>query len=468
MARGMLQEPVLYHGVFMSFNAFQFQKSINTSLTKLGYTQPTPIQQQAIPHILEGGDLLGLAQTGTGKTAAFSLPILERLGREKRPNNKKRVIRALIISPTRELAEQTEQYLRKFTASLNLRSGIAYGGVSRQAQIKSLNAGTDILVACPGRLLDLANARAIFLNQVETLVLDEADQMFDQGFLPDIRKIIGKLPKNRQNLVFSATMAKEVRKLVDDILVSPKRVEIEHKTAVKNITHTFFQVEQNHKTALLKSLLQDGKSASALIFTRTKIKAQKLAAQLDKSGFTATSIQGNLSQQKRQKALDGFKQGRFKFLVATDIASRGIDVANLPLVINFDMPDTTEAYTHRTGRTGRAGAKGAAYSFTTRKELRLMRTLQNQIGDTGYKKTDPAALSTLLKEEAGTRQGRRPVAPQKSKRTHQAPKTKKGKTSAATLTTQKQVPSAPKQKQFGKRSSKQNQQEMIYFQPRSA
>lgn len=359
-----------------SFEDFNFSPSIAATLKNLGYTTPTPIQQQAIKPILDGKDLLGLAQTGTGKTAAFTLPILQQLGADK---DKKHRIRALILAPTRELAEQTHSYLEKFTRSLNLFSGVAYGGVSRAAQVSKLRRGVDILVACPGRLLDLANDRCLDLRNVQTFVLDEADQMLDQGFLPDIRRIIGKLPAERQNLVFSATMPREVHNLIDDLLKKPMVVEIEYKKAVKNIHHSFYRIPVSHKTALLKSLLAGGTMASALVFTRTKMKAKRLAIQLEQAGYSATSLQGNLSQGQRQKALDGFKKGTFKILVATDIASRGLDVENLSHVINFDMPENEEVYTHRTGRTGRAGRSGEAWTFATEKDIRLVRNLQRQL-----------------------------------------------------------------------------------------
>lgn len=463
MARGMFQQPVLYHGVFMqNFKAFHFHKQINNTLQKLGYVNPTSIQAEAIPHIIKGVDLLGLAQTGTGKTAAFTLPILDKLGKNNRENSRKHLIKALVIAPTRELAEQTQEYLQKFTHPLKLKSGVAYGGVSRQVQAKKLREGVDILVACPGRLLDLVNTRDVSLHQVETLVLDEADLMFDKGFLPDIRRIIGKLPENRQNLVFSATMPKEVRILLKELLVEPVVVEIGHQKAVKSITHTFFQVEQNHKTALLKYLLQEKNLDSAIIFTRTRMKAKRLADQLEKSGFTATSIQGNLSQQKRQKALDSFKKGVFRFLVATDVASRGIDIAALPLVINFDMPENTEVYTHRTGRTGRAGAKGAAYSFTTSKDIRLLRMLQKQLGEVEYQKTNPEVFATKTKPNSDKRdivkEQYKKDSNKKEIRTRKEGMDRRNDKPFFSKT-KKNVSIGLKQR--GKRSSKKNQQEKI-------
>ncbi len=429
MARGILRPSVLYHGVFMNFDNFHFSSSIRKTLSRLGYTNPTPIQQIGIPYIIEGRDLLGIAQTGTGKTAAFSLPILQKLDKKSRGNSSS-VIKALIIAPTRELAEQTQRYLQKFTKPLQLKSAVAYGGISRQIQIKKLREGADILVACPGRLLDLVNERVINLQQIETLVLDEADQMFDQGFLPDIRKIISKLPKKRQNLVFSATMPQDVRKLIDDMLDNPVLAEIEAQNTVSNISHSFFKVEQSHKTALLKTLLAQKGSDSAIIFTRTRMKAKRLAEQLEKSGFTATAIQGDLSQQKRQRALDGFKKGKFRFLVATDVASRGIDIKNLPLVINFDMPENAEVYTHRTGRTGRAGASGSAYTLTTGKDIQLLRILQKQLGKVDY---------PIIENNRINHPPLSSTAPQEKK----------------------SIP--PQQRKRGKRSSQRNQQRGIFL-----
>lgn len=402
MARGIVHSychvQELYY--MSSFDDFNFSPSIAATLKKLGYTTPTPIQQQAIKPVLEGKDLLGLAQTGTGKTAAFTLPILQQLGADK---DKKHRIRALILAPTRELAEQTHSYLEKFTRPLNLFSGVAYGGVSRAAQVNKLRRGVDILVACPGRLLDLANDRCLDLRNVQTLVLDEADQMLDQGFLPDIKRIIGKLPKERQNLVFSATMPREVHNLIDDLLKKPMVVEIEYKKAVKNIHHSFYRIPVSYKTALLKSLLAGGKMDSALVFTRTKMKAKRLALQLEQAGYSATSLQGNLSQGQRQKALDGFKKGTFKILVATDIASRGLDVENLSHVINFDMPENEEVYTHRAGRTGRAGRSGEAWTFATEKDVRLVRNLQRQLdGKVALNKPELASLKEFYTAQASS------------------------------------------------------------------
>ncbi len=355
----------------MSFTAFTFHPQIQTALADCGYASPTPIQEQAIPPVLAGRDLLGLAQTGTGKTAAFVLPILQRL--HSGPKGK---IRALIIAPTRELAEQIHDYIGKMAEHTHLRSVVIYGGVSKQAQINKIRQGADIIVACPGRLLDLVNDHAIILSTVEMLILDEADHMFDKGFLPDIRRILRNLPRKRQTLVFSATMPKEIRSLAEDILTDPTTVQIDHTKPAATISHVFYEVEQKNKTALLKKILHEKEIATALVFTRTKHKAKNLALQLQKAGCKATSLQGNLTQQKRQLALDGFKKGTYNILVATDIAARGIDVSGISHVINFDMPATAETYTHRSGRTGRASRTGEAFTFTTPDDRKMIRALE--------------------------------------------------------------------------------------------
>jgi ATP-dependent RNA helicase RhlE len=359
----------------MSFTIFNFNQNIAKSLHSLGYVSPTPIQERAIKPVLEGRDLIGLAQTGTGKTAAFVLPILQKLSSQGPSNS----IRALIVAPTRELAEQTGAYIKKFSNNLNLRHCVIYGGVSKAAQVAQLRQGVDIVVACPGRLLDIAGDGAIRLDRVETLVLDEADQMLDRGFLPDIRRIVKGLPVKRQNLVFSATMPREIRLLLDGMLTNPVEVTADHTRLTANVSHTLYQTERNQKNSLLQLLLAERNVRTAIVFTRTKHKARSLATQLDKRGFRATSIQGNLSQQKRQKALSGFKDGTYTILVATDIAARGIDIAGISHVINYDMPSTTEAYTHRTGRTGRARMLGEAVTFATSEDDKMVEKLRRAL-----------------------------------------------------------------------------------------
>lgn len=359
----------------MSFTAFQFHPQIQTALDNSGYTSPTPIQEQSIPPVLAGRDLLGLAQTGTGKTAAFVLPLLQRL--HTGPKGK---VRALIIAPTRELAEQTHNYIVKMAKHTHLRSMVIYGGVSKTPQINTIRKGAEIVVACPGRLLDLVNTKVINLSTVEMLILDEADHMFDHGFLPDIRRILSKVPRQRQTLVFSATMPKEIRSLAEDILTNPATVQINHTLPTASISHSLYQVEQRNKTSLLQKILLKKELTTAIVFTKTKHKAKSLAYQLQKNGCRATSLQGNLSQQQRQLALEGFKNGTYNVLVATDIAARGIDVSGISHVINFDMPATAETYTHRTGRTGRASCTGEAYTFATPDDNKMTRTLERSLG----------------------------------------------------------------------------------------
>lgn len=379
----------------MSFKIFNFNDHISNGLNSLGYESPTPIQQKAIQPILDGRDLLGLAQTGTGKTAAFALPILQNLSSGSSGN-----IKSLIISPTRELAQQTYAYIQNFSRSLNIRCSVIYGGVSRDAQIRELRKGTDIVVACPGRLLDLANAGALNLAKVSVLVLDEADQMFDQGFLPDIKRIITKLPRKRQNLVFSATMPKEVRVLLEGILVDPVKIEVDHTKPLTSIKHTFFRVATNKKNTLLRSILKEGHVSTAIVFTRTKYKARNLAQQLSKNGFKATSLQGNLSQPQRHQALNGFKTGTYDILVATDIAARGIDVVGVSHVINFDMPGTSEDYIHRSGRTGRASLSGEAYTFATADDYKMIRSLERTLkGELVYKDSPGMAAENVVAAE---------------------------------------------------------------------
>lgn len=351
----------------MSFTNFSFSPHIAQAINACGFTQPTPIQNQAIPAILEGSDVLGLAQTGTGKTAAFILPLIQHL-----MQTQKTAVRALIIAPTRELAEQINDFTQKIIDGTNLRSLSIYGGVGKQGQIMKLRKGVDIVIACPGRLLDIIQDNGIDLGSVETLILDEADQMFDKGFLPDIRRILSKLPTKRQTLVFSATMPGEIQHLTKEILSRPVTVQISPSRSVKSITHHLYTIEQAQKTTLLLDLVREQTMPSTVVFTRTKHRAKNLARKLANSGFKATCIQGNLSQNKRQQALDGFKDGTFNILVATDIAARGIDVAGVSHVINFDMPDTAEAYIHRTGRTGRASRSGDALTFATGDDKRLI------------------------------------------------------------------------------------------------
>ncbi len=359
----------------MSFTKFDFHPKIAAGIKACNYETPTPIQEKAIPAILDGRDIMGLAQTGTGKTAAFVLPILQRL--LKGPRGK---IRTLIVAPTRELAEQIHSDITKLGRQTGIRSVAIYGGVSKLPQIRKIRAGVEIVVACPGRLLDHLNERAFNLAKVDHLVLDEADHMFDMGFLPDIKRILKALPGERQTLLFSATMPSEIRHLAEEILDNPVRVQIAHSRPTATVAQVLFSVDQKHKTTLLKDIMAKTDMAATLIFTRTKHRAESLARQLHKAGYAATSLQGNLSQQKRQKALNGFKRGQFKVLVATDIAARGIDVSGISHVINYDVPDTVDAFTHRIGRTGRASRTGEAFTFASREDGKIIHQIERALG----------------------------------------------------------------------------------------
>jgi len=374
----------------MSFTDFQFHPKINAGISACGYTEPTPIQKAAIPPLLAGRDILGLAQTGTGKTAAFVLPLLQRLLKGPRKQ-----LRALIVAPTRELAEQINDNITAMAKMTDLKSCVVYGGVGKQPQIDAIRSGAEIVVACPGRLLDLLNGKSFNLRAVEVLVLDEADHMFDKGFLPDIRRIIQQLPAKRQSMVFSATMPKEIRHLATQILQDPATVQINHTIPAPTISHAFYQVAREKKTALLKSLMDKQQMTSTLVFTRTKHKARSLARNLENSGYKATSLQGNLSQQKRQQAMDGFRDGTFKILVATDIAARGIDVDGISHVINYDIPDTAETYTHRTGRTGRATRTGQALTFAGVEDAKMIALIERNLGKKIVRQNLPDLLDSV-------------------------------------------------------------------------
>jgi ATP-dependent RNA helicase RhlE len=360
----------------MNFKSFNLHPHIESGIRSLGYKEPTPIQTKCIPSILRQRDVMGLAQTGTGKTAAFALPILQRLMAGPR-----RRIRALIIAPTRELAEQTHDAMCQLGWRAKLRSFTIYGGIKKESQIRMIRKGAEIAVACPGRLIDLMDQGEIDLSRLEVLVLDEADRMFDMGFLPDIRKIMKRLPKKRQTLLFSATMPDDIRELVKDILNDPVTFQIGDTAPVSTVSHALYPVEPHLKKGLLMRLLDLTDIESVLVFTRTKIRAARLAKQMKKAGFFATSLQGDLSQCKRKEALNGFRSGKYQILVATDIAARGIDVSQISHVINYDMPDTADAYTHRIGRTGRAARTGDAFTFVTRKERDFVWNIEKVLGE---------------------------------------------------------------------------------------
>jgi ATP-dependent RNA helicase RhlE len=359
----------------LNFDSFSFHPQIKAGIVAAGYFTPTSIQLRTIPPIIAGRDVLGLAQTGTGKTAAFVLPILQRLMRGPRGK-----LRALIISPTRELAEQTHNSITMLGRQTGLRSLTLYGGVNARPQIMGLRAGAEIAVACPGRLLDLMEQKAVSLSSIEVLVLDEADQMFDMGFLPAIRRIIAALPKERQTLLFSATMPPEIQILANNFLKNPEIIEIGTSHPIETVSHAIYPVDQDRKAEMLMEILRQTGSGQVLIFTRTKHRASKLSEQLKRAGLSATALQGNLSQVQRQAALDGFRSGRVRVLVATDIAARGIDISQISHVINYDIPNTAEAYTHRIGRTGRMAHLGTAFTLVTQDDLPMIRTIERLLG----------------------------------------------------------------------------------------
>jgi ATP-dependent RNA helicase RhlE len=360
----------------VSFNTFSLDARIQSGIQSSGYKTPTPIQRQAIPPILAGNDLIGIAQTGTGKTAAFMLPILHRL-----VTDRGRSLRVLVLAPTRELAEQTHKFTLQLGQQTKVRSVTIYGGVSKKNQIKALQRGVDVVVACPGRLLDLAGEGQINLSQVEVLVLDEADRMFDMGFLPDIRRILKMLPSKRQNLLFSATMPKDIRRLADSILKDPVTVQIGQIAPAKTISHALYPITSDRKKQLLLAMLEQKATGRALIFTRTKRRARFLARDLGKAGYRVAALEGNMTQNRRQRAIDGFQKNKFDILVATDVASRGIDVAGIHHVINYDMPDTADAYTHRVGRTGRAERDGEAFTLAQPQEEAMVQKIEHMIGE---------------------------------------------------------------------------------------
>lgn len=359
----------------MNFDQFNLDRRIVAATKAVGYTTPTPIQQKAIPRVLEGRDIIGLAQTGTGKTAAFVLPILQRLTK-----GQLRRVRALIVAPTRELAEQIYQMSLDLSKNTKVRSVSVYGGVSKFSQVSRLRSGVEIVIACPGRLLDLVGDGEIDLSRVEVLVLDEADRMCDMGFLPDIRRILTLLPAQRQTLFFSATMPPDIRKLADSILKDPVTVQIGKIAPAKTVSHALYPVPANLKKSLLLAMLKQTPTDRVLIFTRTKYRARNLARDLEKRGYRAAALQGNMSQNQRQKAIDGFRSNKYDILAATDVAARGIDVSEISHVINFDIPNTVDAYTHRIGRTGRAHRSGEAFTFAGQGDEQMIRGIEKLLG----------------------------------------------------------------------------------------
>ena len=357
------------------FGQFGLHGSLERGIRDLGFEKPWPIQFETIPAGLDGRDVLGLAQTGTGKTAAFALPLLDRI-LEKRGKGPL----ALVIAPTRELASQISEEIRALSKHTRVNLVTIYGGVSMRSQINALRRSPEIVVGCPGRVLDLLQQRVLRLDRVETFVLDEADHMFDMGFLPDIRKILKALPERRQNLLFSATMPKEIRHLADDLLRDPHVVELADAAPASTIDHALYPVAEQRKRDLLEHLLASDECDSAIVFIRTKHRARRLAEQLSKAGHRAIGLQGNMSQGQRDRAMSGFRSRRFDILVATDIAARGIDVSGVSHVINFDVPSTPEAYTHRIRRTGRAEREGTACTFVTDADRGWVNATERMIG----------------------------------------------------------------------------------------
>ena len=388
----------------MNFENLNLHQGIMTSVHELGYTELTPIQTESIPPILQGRDVIGLAQTGTGKTAAFVLPILQHL--MKAPGKK---VRAAIITPTRELAEQINGIINRLGKYTGLKSIAIYGGTNIKQQILELGCGIEIVVACPGRLLDHLWRGSIDLSNLEILVIDEADRMFDMGFLPDIRKILKCLLKPRQTLLFSATMPEDIHRLVKEMLRNPVTVQIGHTAPAVTVSHSLYPVKQHLKTALLMGLLYRIESKSVLVFTRTKHRTERIAQQLKRAGFRVASLQGDLSQSRRQAALDGFRSGAVKILVATDIAARGIDILHISHVINYDMPENTDAYIHRIGRTGRVNKSGDALTFATSADTAMVSSLEHIL----KKKIERRMLENFdytlpAPERTGSFQNRRP------------------------------------------------------------
>ena len=403
----------------MTFDKFEFHPAVAAGIATAGYTHPTPIQADAIPPVMKGLDVMGLAQTGTGKTAAFALPILNRLMQGKRGR-----VRALVVAPTRELAEQIHASIVLLGRKTGLQSTPIYGGVGITPQKQKLKRGVEIVVACPGRLLDHIGQGTIDLSGLEVLVLDEADHMFDMGFLPDIRRIIRQIPRERQTLLFSATMPDQIRQLANTVLKNPTTVQMGIAAPAETVRHALYPVAQHLKTPLLMELLRHTDTHSVLVFTRTKHRAKRVGEQLAKAGYRSTSLQGNLSQGKRQAALNGFRNGTFQILVATDIAARGIDVSQISHVINYDIPSTPEAYIHRIGRTGRATCTGDAFTLVTAEDNGMAAAIDRVLGsrverrklpEFDYNRLAPANTGGLRKIN-GPADRRRSATPSPSRR----------------------------------------------------
>jgi ATP-dependent RNA helicase RhlE len=399
----------------MDFNQFQLDSRLMQGVKKAGYEKATPIQQAAIPAALRGRDIIGTAQTGTGKTAAFVLPILNKL-----LNGSRNTPRALIVTPTRELAEQINDVIKTLSVGTKLKSTTIYGGVGAAPQIQALRNGAEILVACPGRLLDLIGQGHAKMSNIEILVLDEADRMFDMGFLPDVRRIVKAVPEKRQTMMFSATFPADVELLAKQALKEPQKIAMGIVKPAHTVEHALYPVPQHLKAKLLIELLKRTDTNSVIIFTRTKHRAHRVAQQIQNAGFKATSLHGDRTQGQRQAAIKGFKSGHHDIMVATDIAARGLDIENVSHVINFDMPDTADAYIHRIGRTGRAQRTGDAFTLVTDEDKDMIRTLERIMGselkrevleDFDYKASAPPRSESGGRGRGAPRDGGRPPKP---------------------------------------------------------
>ena len=380
----------------MTFRNLGLSTDLLRAVADSGYTEPTPIQQQAIPAVLQGQDVFASAQTGTGKTAGFTLPLLQLLGTTN-PNKVHRTPRALILTPTRELADQVNDSVTTYGKYLSLRSAVVYGGVGIGPQIQMLRRGIDILVATPGRLLDHLGQKTVDLSQIEILVLDECDRMLDMGFIHDIRKILAKLPPSRQTLMFSATFSKEIQQLANTLLKSPTQIEVARRnTAAEQVEQVVHPVDRHRKRELLSYMIGFHNWKQVLVFTRTKHGANRLAEQLAKDGLKTAAIHGNKSQAARTRALQDFKQGKVRVLVATDVASRGLDIDQLPHVVNFELPNVPEDYVHRIGRTGRAGNEGRAVSLVCSDEYPLLKDIERLLNQTLAKEVIPGYETTSI------------------------------------------------------------------------
>ncbi|MDF1837340.1 MAG: DEAD/DEAH box helicase [Planctomycetota bacterium] len=434
--RSVIQKQVEENRSSTGFKSFRLVESLQRGIDDAGFTEPRPIQWDTIPAALDGDDVLGLAQTGTGKTCAFAVPIIERI--LTFPLDGPRV---LIVAPTRELVLQIQAELQLLARHTKIRSVAIFGGTSAVPQIRTLRSNPEVIVACPGRLLDLYNQGKVNLKNIETLVLDEADHMFDQGFLPDIKRILSKLPKNRQNLLFSATMPPQIRHLADNILYKPHVVDLGDSAPAETIEHALCPVSEGQKFDLLEVLLNEEGYTTAIVFLRTKARAKRTAQKLAKRGFKAVALQGNMSQPQRVKAMEGFRNGAFDILVATDIAARGIDVADVSQVINYDVPNTPDTYTHRIGRTGRSEKSGRAYTLFARDDAAQVKAIEKKLGsrlprmrfdgfddkDTGGSGQE-AGVSRARRSSHGRGRGRgRPTQSEERDQPARAPRSSRGK-----------------------------------------